>query len=313
MAERKIDLGWMRIFVETVRRGSISAAAVSLGLTQPAVSYQIRRLEEQTGQPLLLRRRQGVELTPQGRRLFEIASGAVSDIDALMREFHAASLHPVLRLRTDYAFSTLWLMPRIAAFRALNPGIDIQIVASQRYNPAEMEPQDIAIAFGMQSDFDPHAVNLLPESVVPVCTPEYLERNPALREPRFLADTRLIHLDAAQPSPWFEWSDYLATLGGAPAGVAAQGGLRFNTYNLVVQATIEHQGVALGWSGLIDSLMRAGILVAVGPPASVPGRGYFLVPPRAPDRNGERLVNWLLGETEPREDNAPAIAGAPAA
>lgn len=231
MPERKVDLGWMRIFVEAVRCGSFSAAATSLGLTQPAVSYQIRRIEEQTGQPLLHRRSRGVELTPQGRRLFEIARNSVDETDALMREFQSSSRVPALRLRTDYAFSTLWLMPRISEFRVLNPGIDTQIVASQRFDRAEMQPSDIAIAFGAREDFDPDAVLILAETVFPVCTPDYLERNPELKTGD-LAKARLIHLDAAKPSPWFDWNDYFEC--SAIPGRAGQGGLRFNTYNLVI-------------------------------------------------------------------------------
>ncbi|MCO5065067.1 MAG: LysR substrate-binding domain-containing protein [Rhizobiaceae bacterium] len=296
MAERKIDLAWMRIFVEAVRRGSFSAAAAELGLTQPAVSYQIRRLEEQVGHTLLLRRRQGVELTPQGRRLFEIVSRSVGEIDELMREYHASVRRPVLRLRTDYAFSTFWLMPRMSSFRAHHPGIDIQIVATQRFDAEEMEPADVAIAFGAQNDFGAGAVNLLPENVVPVCTPDYLDRNPQLREPRSLAASRLIHLDAASPSPWFDWDTYLAQSGvSRPPG--GHGDLRFNTYNLVVQAAIEHQGVAIGWIGLIDSLLRAGVLVPVAAAAFAPDRGYFLVRPRLPESDGEKLVDWLLSQT----------------
>jgi putative choline sulfate-utilization transcription factor len=296
MHDRKIDLGWMRIFAETVRCGSFSAAANALGLTQPAVSYQIRRVEEQTGQQLLYRRRQGVQLTPQGRRLYEIASRTVAEIDELMREYRAVARRPVLRLRTDYAFSTLWLMPRMSAFRALHPGIDIQIVATQRFDRDEMEPGDVAIAFGARTDFNAGAVNLLPETVVPVCTPDFLNRHPELSDIRALADTRLIHLDATRPSPWFDWNAYLSRIG-APRPAGVQGDLHFNTYNLVVQAAIEHQGVAIGWTGLIDSLLRAGVLVSVGPSASETERGYFLVRPAVSESDGQRLVDWLLGQT----------------
>lgn len=295
MAERDIDLGWMRILVETVRRGSFSAAAAALGLTQPAVSYQIRRIEEQTGQSLVFRRRQGVELTPQGRKLHDIASRTVAEIDELMRDYRAGSRRPVLRLRTDYAFSAFWLMPRMPSFRALHPDVDIQIIATQRFDEEEMEPGDVAIAFGARSGFGEGAVNLLPECVVPICTPNYLSRNPEIGDAQSLAATRLIHLDAAKSSPWFDWETYLALTGAARREVPA-GDLRFNTYNLVVQAVIEHQGVAIGWIGLIDSLLRAGVLVSIGMEAQSSQRGYFLVPPRVRNADSEHLVNWLLAE-----------------
>ena len=78
MPERRPELGWMRIFVEVARLGSLSAAAAVLGLTQPAVSYQIRRLEEQFGVSLLRRQHRGVELTAEGVRLFQVAAKAVA-------------------------------------------------------------------------------------------------------------------------------------------------------------------------------------------------------------------------------------------
>ena len=69
MSDRPLDLGWMRIFTEVARRGSLTAAAASLRLTQPAVSYQIRRLEEELGVTLIRRKQRGIELTTEGQRL----------------------------------------------------------------------------------------------------------------------------------------------------------------------------------------------------------------------------------------------------
>lgn len=291
---RKIDLGWMRILSETVRLGSFSAAATSLGMTQPAVSYQIRRLEEQAGVALLRRHRHGVELTAAGRKLHEIARVAVAEVESLMRELDTAAARPIVRLRTDYAFSSLWLIPRMHAFRTLHPGIDIQIVATQRFDAAAMEENDIAIAFGDASDFGGGATILLPEEVVPVCTQAYRERNGGFVEPRDLLRTRLIHLDAADPSPWFDWQRYFDELDLSRDGVRHQGDLSFNTYSLVTQAAIENQGVALGWKGLIDALLLSRGLVAAGPALRAPHRGYWLVPPRTRSAPTDRLASWLL-------------------
>ncbi len=294
---RLFDVGWMRIFVETVRLGSLSSAAASLGLTQPAVSYQIRRIEEQTGFAVLHRRRQGVELTAGGRKLFEIAERAVADIDALMREQTAAAARPTLRLRTDYAFSSLWLLPRMHQFRLLHPEIDIQIVATQRHQPDEMLDGDVAIVFGDRAEAGASASLMLLEEVVPVCTQAYLERNGPFTKLSALAKARLIHLDGATPSPWFDWNRYFGELGSTRDLIANQGDLSFNTYSLVTQAAIEDQGVALGWMGLVDGYLRSRVLVPAGPAVQAPHRGYWLVPPQTASVHSDRLVAWLTAET----------------
>ncbi|AYG64986.1 MULTISPECIES: LysR family transcriptional regulator [unclassified Rhizobium] len=296
MAERLIDLGWLRIFLEVGRSGSLSAAASVLGLTQPAVSYQIRRIEEQMGVALFRRQHRGVELSAEGRRLFEIVEKAVGGVDNLVRSFRAEAERPSVRLRTDYAFSALWLIPRMHAFRLLHPEVDIQIVATQRLDRGAPESGDIAIFFGTRSEFGPATSLLLPEKVVPICTRGFAERHGPFTDPSQLAGTTLVHLDSEMPSPWFDWESYLAAFGIARDTYAGRGDLRFNTYSLVVQAALSEQGVAIGWIGLVDSLLAARTLVTAGPMLEAPARGYWLLPPSTPNPHAEQLAQWLLAE-----------------
>ncbi|MBX4949997.1 LysR family transcriptional regulator [Rhizobium binae] len=296
MSDRPPELGWMRLFVEVARLGSFSAAATLLGLTQPAVSYQIRRLEQQFGVGLLRRQHRGVELTAEGERLLEVAARAVGDIDALARSFRAEAQRPVVRLRTDYAFSALWLIPRMDGFRRLHPKTDIQIVATQRLAAGFRDEADVAVVFGTRAEFDAVGTLLLPERVVPVCTRGFLDRNGPFDDPRQLAGSRLIHLDAPLPSPWFDWRTYFAEfsiLRDAPAG---RGDISFNTYSLVVQSALSEQGVALGWKGLVDTLLSAGMLLEAGPSLDAADRGYWLVPPRSASAQSEKLSMWLMNE-----------------
>ncbi len=296
MGNRRVDLGWMRIFAEIGKAGSLSAAANVLGLTQPAVSYQIRRLEEQLGVALLRRQHRGVELTPEGRRLLDVVAKSVSDIDELTRRFRNEADRPVVRLRTDYAFSALWLIPRMHAFRALYPNLDIQIVATQRTPRDRSDDGDLAVVFGTEAEFGRYGALLLPERVVPVCTQGFLDRYGSISAPTDLADARLIHLDAAAPSPWFDWRQYLAKLGVSRNSNAGQGDVSFNTYSLVVQAAIGEQGVAIGWIGLVDSLLGSGMLRAAGPTLEALDRGYWLLPPRTRDDQSDLLAAWLMEE-----------------
>ncbi len=290
MSEPLIDLAWMRLLVEVGRKGSLSAAAEALGLSQPAVSYQIRLLEQRFGLPLLQRLHRGVRFTEEGQRLLAIAERTVSEVDSLQRSLRAARRRPTVRLATDYAFSSLWLIPRMHAFRQQYPDIDLQIVATQRLGHHWREDADLAVAFGSGSEFGPGATLLMPERVVPVCTPSQSRRLPEIPP---VEQGPLIHLEAESISPWLDWPAYLARLGLAENDQERPGDLRFNTYALVVQAAMAGQGVALGWLGLIDHLLEANLLVVAGEMVSVPGRGYWLVSGSKSDAV-THLASWLV-------------------
>ena len=296
MGERSIDPGWLRIFQEVGRCGSLSSAAVNLGLTQPAVSYQIRRIEEQMGVALFERQHRGVELTSEGRRLFEVVEKAVGGVDALVRTFRAGTERPAVRLRTDYAFSALWLIPRMHRFRLLYPELDIQIVATQRPERGLPENDDVAVVFGTREEFGAEAALLLPEKVTPICTQDFVDKYGPFTHPSELARATLIHLDTEMPSPWFDWKSYFAELAVNRDAYAGHGDLRFNTYSMVVQAAIGGQGLALGWMGLVDSLLAGRMLVTAGPVLDAPNRGYWLVPSRLQSVHAERLTEWLVKE-----------------
>lgn len=294
MSEALIDLAWMRLLVEIDRKGSLSAAAEALGLTQPAVSYQIRLLEQRFGQPLLHRLHRGVRYTDEGRRLLAIAERTVSEVDALQRSVRAARRRPTVRLATDYAFSSLWLIPRMHVFRQSHPEIDLQIVATQRLGPHWREDADLAVAFGSGSEFGADARLLMPERVVPVCTPilaHSLKDGPGLP----IRQCPLIHLEAEHVSPWLDWPAYLSRLQRGESLQDSPGDLRFNTYALVVQAAMAGQGVALGWLGVVDQLLEANLLVVAGEVMAVQGRGYWLVPGSSSEAVN-LLATWLIDE-----------------
>lgn len=289
---RVIDLGWIRVFVEVGRLGSLSEGAKALSLTQPAVSYQIRRAEQEFGVPLLRRLHRGVELTEAGEMLFDILSGSVQRIDDLAARIRSRQAGASLKLYTDYAFSQYWLIPRIHRFSLANPDIDIQIVASQHTDPRLLQPGDVAVLFGTKDQFGAGATLLMPERVVPVCAPGLAEGH----QKGAFEGLRLIHLDSSGPLLWLDWRRYLAAVGTKSELANDSGNLRLNTYSLAIEAAIGGQGVALGWRGLIDGHLDRGTLVPFGAEVSPPGRGYFLVNTDNKVAAAGKLQEWLLSE-----------------
>ncbi|KAA3511585.1 MULTISPECIES: choline sulfate utilization transcriptional regulator [Agrobacterium] len=293
MAERPINLGWMRILLEIGKRGSLTAAAQELGLTQPAVSYQIRRLEEELGIRVLKRQHRGVELTPEGRRLYDTVSRHVAEIDLLAGEFKTNE-RPTVRLHTDYAFSSLWLLPRMQEFRARYPDINIQIAATQNPLRQSAGENDVLVIFGSREEAGNNATLLLPEKVRPVCAPGFLESAAEMATPEHFAKLKLIHLESSWASTWHDWPSYLASLGVNRSPEYGRGDISFNTYSLVVQSAIGHQGLALGWAGLVDDLLESGALVSVGPELEAKDRGYWLMGSSVRKGATAKLVDWLL-------------------
>lgn len=148
-----LDARRLLIFREVARQGSISAAARSLGWTQPAVSQHLRALERQTGVALLLRGAGGVELTEPGRVLLERAEAVAGQLH--MAEEELAHLTDLRRGRVRLAAypsgAATLVPPALAALRDQHPEVDVSL--------AEAEPPeavallragevDVALVFG---------------------------------------------------------------------------------------------------------------------------------------------------------------------
>lgn len=294
MAERLLDLGWVRVFEAVGRLGSLTAAAHELGLSQPAVSYTVRNLELQLGTVLLERGHRGSTLSPAGERLHRAASAAVAELDAGARAIRRMNRRPVVRLFTDYGFASFWMMPRVAQFRLVRPETEVHIIASAAADPGADEAEDVAVLFGARSDFGDGATRLFEECVFPVCSPTFAARHGLADDPHLIARLPLLHLESTPRPRWFTWHDWFAAM--HVAREPGPGNFSLNTYGLVVQAAIADQGVALGWAGLIDGAIADGTLVAAGPPLSRAGSGYWVRPGPEPSAQARDLIDWIIRE-----------------
>nr|WP_246711391.1 aldolase/citrate lyase family protein [Rhizobium leguminosarum] len=155
---------------------------------------------------------------------------------------------------------------------------------------------DVVVAFGTGAQFGAIGTMLLREKVVPVCTQGFLDRNGPFDNPKQLAEAILIHLDTPMPSPWFDWQSYFTEFSVIRDAHADRGDISFNSYSLVVQAALSEQGVAIGWMGLVDTLLQARMLVEASPPLEAADHGYWLVPPRSASTHSEKLSTWLMNE-----------------
>jgi DNA-binding transcriptional LysR family regulator len=125
-----VDLAWLAVFREVAMRGSLSAAALALGYTQPAVSRQISALEQATGAHLFDRLPRGVRLTDEGRCLLAHAEAMLDRMRAAQQDLEDLRDLDAGRLRAGaFDSADAALVPRaLAAFRAAHPTVSLSVL-----------------------------------------------------------------------------------------------------------------------------------------------------------------------------------------
>lgn len=291
------------MFASAVRHLNFTQVAEEFGTSQPAVSQRIAALEKHVGTALFTRERRGVTPTVDGTALYESVREHLGAIQLALERLRTRSAREVLTVATDFAFANFWLMPRLAAFQELAPDLDVRIVTSQNEFDIRAESVDLAISFGDGHWPGCDARRILPEVVVPVCSPALLARHAHVATAAAIRQLPLLHLGSSGRTRWMTWDDW-ATLQGLPHAHGIGQSLTLGNYPLLVQAALAGRGVALGWRPLVDDLLRDGQLAALPVPALRTERGYYLVRPhgRTPGRALERLCAWIEETCAPAAD-----------
>lgn len=282
------------MFESAARLASFTAAARELGSTQPAVSQRVVQLEESLGTALFRRGHRGVSLTEDGALLFDAVRQSLDLVRQATSDIRSRHTQRTLTLSTDFGFATYWLMPRLPQFKALMPDVDVRIVTSQQMPSASGELADVVVVFGdMDGDWGSRrAVKLFPERVTPVCSPAFA----ATHDTSDLSKLPLLHVERTQPERWLSWSAWFDAHG--QVAPPSHGAFTFNSYALVAHAAVMGQGVALGWSPLIDELVATGQLVALCDTPLVTDRGYVLLTRREQSTAVRAFQEWLLDECD---------------
>ena len=303
------SLDFLRGFEAAGRRLSFTLAAEELFLTQSALSRQVKALEDALGVALFERRHRALVLTPAGAAFHRSVATQLREIAFAAESLRGHEREPGLTVSTTVSFASLWLIPRLAAFRAAQPAIEVYVSADDRMVDLNRGDVDVAVRYLADAGAPSGAVRLFGERLLPVASPALQKRAGApLRQPADLARHVLIHLDdPAGIMPWLNWPAWL-TSNGLP-DLKPAGSLRFSLYDQVIQATLGGQGVALGRIPLIAEFLRDGRLVAPFPKRYDSPRGYFVVvAPHAAERPDiAAFAAWLSREAaaQTRADSGP--------
>jgi LysR family transcriptional regulator, glycine cleavage system transcriptional activator len=297
MVRRLPPLNAVRAFEAAARHGGFALAAAELNVTPAAISQQVKSLEATLGLRLFRRLARGLVLTDAGRAYLPELSDGLDRLAQATTRIRGRASSGQVTVSVLPAFAAGWLVPRLARFQRLHPGIDVVVDAERRLVDFGREDVDLAIRFGRGPFKDLVAHKLMDEIVFPVASPRLLHGSTPLTS---FADLRrhvlLHHADAHPRQPWMSWRAWFARED-LPESDAAHG-LFFNDSLVLLAAAVAGQGVALGRGPHLGEHLAAGRLVPLFDKSWRAEWSYYVVAPpsqaaRAPVK---QFIAWLRAE-----------------
>jgi len=280
----------LRAFESAARLLSFKAAAAELNLSPTAISHQIRALERRLNCRLFHRQARGVVLSHDGEELALALAPAFRNIDAAVERIARRGERAVVTLGTMPFFASRWLAPRLGSLWLAQPDIDLRLHHSPLPAHLQMERCDIAVSWG-----DGHWPGLCADPLIrvrltPVHAPAAACVGDGIDAPEQLPGCPLLHY--RDRSGWARWL--------AAAGVALPDellpGTIFEDANVLLQAALAGQGVALGILPFIEDELASGRLLSPCALRVEPQQCYHLLyQPGALERDAvARVYHWLL-------------------
>jgi LysR family glycine cleavage system transcriptional activator len=286
-----LPLSAIRVFEAAARLGSFTRAADELGMTQAAVSWQVKALERRLDQMLFRRLPREVALTPAGERLARAASEAMSSLRAALSDI-SDSGEGVLSITTMQTFANQWLAPRLGAFQVAHPQIAVRLDTDNRVRDLLRGDADIAIRSNPVGEWPGmESLLLFPNAQTVLTTPQALAALGGHPRPEDL-------LDAPRVGSESEWATWFANAGVASAAPANGGPPRIAADNQVLEvaAALANGSIAIGSPVMFAPEIAAGRLVQPFEVYIERRGGYWLVYPK--DRRRARKIaafrEWLL-------------------
>lgn len=287
-------LNALRAFEATARHLSLRTAAEELHVTSPAISHQIKVLEDYLGFALFERMRRGVRLTDRGASYFQRVSRAFEAVSNATKDIRQAGMLRSLALAVPPHLLSGWMIPRLPAFLETGPISDLRIVDTVRRVDFDSEGIDAQIMWGTGTWSGLELDLLAEDRLCIVCSPKFLGEFGPIRSLQDLGRVPLIHTDRRPVT----WDRVLASV-----GVERSPG----ALNLVVlrpmpavQAALRGMGAAIVSRLCVADLLTSGALVVPFEHdfQSQPGLAYYLA--RAPGSAArgklDYLQDWLQTE-----------------
>ena len=294
-------LNSMKAFEAAGRTISFTLAAAELGVTQGAISRQVKILEDWVGRKLFIRGNNHLVLTHSGQELLPEISGALDRVSHAIRRMRRDT-HD-LWIKVPLSFAMLWLLPRLSDFQSMYPDIPVHMTTAWLPVDLAAENFDAGIIYCPPTTVEMPGVLILTDRSIPICSPAYLKDAQRLAQPRDLLRHRLLMSSA---DGW-EWKHWANAVGVPPPPL--EDALGFDTEDAVVHAALDGYGVALAGLMLVAQELRLGHLVAPLAVDPVPqGCRRFVTRDNTGAPTSVKLFQqWLLSAARADDERATAI------
>ena len=258
-------LSGIGVLSAVIEAGSFVRAGEALGLTQPAVSRAVARLEARIGIRIFNRTARSITLTDEGRRFYEAVAPHLSGIEeaAVLAAGTRAVVQGRMRVNVDGAFGHYILAPNLERFLSRYPDLSVEVSVRDRMGDLVADGFDLAVRFGVP---DPSALigRLLLETRVITCaSPEYVARRGAPAHPKDLEQGHeCVLLRDPSTGRHFDWE---FVKGDAAVPIAAKGRLQVNDTGSLLGACLGGQGIAQLLELYARDMLADGRLVQILP------------------------------------------------
>ena len=280
---RALSLTALRTFESAARLSSFKLAATELSLSTSAISHQIRTLEENLDVVLFTRHAGGVALTEAGRVYLEHVRLSLDQLAQGAEALKQLQRQDQIRISLLSSFSTLWLIPNLVQFSCLHPGIKVELDDDPGIVDFSAGLFDAAIRYDFSGNGQWQQVithPLFEEWIVPVCSPEYLQRNPEIVNLDF-DERHTLLINKRHPDEWDQWFQSLPESPAPPIGDCKEHcvSTMMDTSNMTLMAASKGLGLALGRTPFVDQYLASSELVRVHSGVQFRGVRHYLVYP----------------------------------
>lgn len=258
MALRLPPLEALRYFEVAARHKSFTLAAKELCVSQSAVSQKVILLEDRLKFKLFERKPRQLLLTDNGEHLYKSVQLAMIEIRDALSDLETREHMSRLEVFCMPSFASRWLMPCLNSFYQEYSNINLHLVAKLAEPNFRNEEVDIGICHGIGDQPSMEQCLLFKDYIYPVASPETIE-SLSLKTPEDLSKATLLHDSIPQAKLSTSWQHWLSDQG--VKNVDYNSGYSFNQADLIVQAAIDGQGVALGRHALVAREVANGSLV----------------------------------------------------
>jgi len=248
----------LRVLEAVIRLGGVGRAAAELGVSQPAVSQQLRLIEDYFGRPLIKRTASGISIDEDvelfGGRLQRAFAEIRRAADAFQDQADAAANRLTISLLASFA--QRWLIPRLAGFQSARPEIDIRLMTTSTPSDLGRRDADLSIRCG-DGVWNGHNSRFLIENrIFPIASPAYLAANPL----QGLEDLRkAVLIQVESPPRNQDWELWLADAG--LAGLQPKSWQTYANSTHALEAAAAGLGVAMGHTPFVVDSLSSGRLI----------------------------------------------------